>query len=152
VVLEDLELDLLSRLLRDELVGPRADRLGDKALLSDLFVIIRRYDPAGAADIGGAHQSREVEERSFEFKLNRALVEDLDPVGLVVQQLGPGPLIVLVAPFDIVRRDRRSVMKLDALAQPEGGTSRVLGKLVALGQRGMVIELVAKVLDHAVLR
>src|SRR6266436_932128 len=73
VLLESLELDLRSRLLRDELIGPSTDRLCGKAVLSDLFVIIRRDDPSGAADIGGTDQPREVQERSLELELNRAL-------------------------------------------------------------------------------
>ena len=59
---------------------------------------------------------------------------------------------MLVAPLDIGRRDRRSVVEFDALAQPERCALRVLGELEAFGERRMVVELVAEVLDQAVVQ
>ena len=57
---------------------------------------------------------------------------------------------MLVAPLDVRRRDRRPVMELRARAQPERGALRVLGELEAFGERRMIVELVAEILDQAV--
>ena len=59
---------------------------------------------------------------------------------------------MLVAPFDVRRRDRRAVMELDARPQPERRALGVLGELEAFGERRMVVELVAEVLDQAVVQ
>src|SRR5215471_6301437 len=57
---------------------------------------------------------------------------------------------MLVTPLHVGWGDRRSVVELRPLTQPERRTLRVLGELVAFGQRGMVVELIAEVLDQAI--
>jgi hypothetical protein len=79
-----------------------------------------------------------------------AIVDDLDTLGLVVQHLGPGAVVVLIAPLDIVRRDRGAILALQPEAQTECRALRVFGELEALGQRQMVVELLAKVLDQGI--
>src|SRR5262249_14913025 len=47
---------------------------------------------------------------------------------------------------------RLAVMEFDAIAKPEGGASAVLGKLVALGEGQMVVEVGAGVLDQRIVQ
>src|SRR6516162_10017456 len=86
----------------------------DEPLLPSLLIIFSRHHPAGAAHIRCADQSREIEERLFEVETDGAPVAGLYTVGLVVQYLCPGAMIVLVAPLDILRGYRGAVVKLDA--------------------------------------
>src|SRR5207244_6077872 len=134
VILESLELEPGSCFLRDQPVGSGADRLLGKPVRSDFLVILSRDDPAGAADIGRAEQPWEIEKRPFEGKTQRVVVNDLDTVGLVVQHLGPSAAVVLVAPFDVFRRDRSAIVEFEARAQPESRAPSVFGKLIALGE------------------
>ena len=62
------------------------------------------------------------------------VVDDLDGVGVLVENLAPGAAVVLIAPFDVVGRHRGAVMKLDAGPQLERGALGVLGKIEAVGQ------------------
>ena len=81
-----------------------------------------------------------------------SVVDDLDAFGLLVQHLAPGAAVVLVAPFDVGRRDRRAVVELGARPQPEGRALGVLGKLEVFGQRRMVVARLAEVLDQRVVQ
>ena len=139
VVGERLELQPHTRLLRDQPVGAGADRLLHKPGRSELLVVFRRNHPAGAADVAGSQQDREVEERLLEMEADGAVVHQLDTLRPLAQHLAPGTAIVLVAPFDIGRRDRRAVVELGARAQPERGAFRVLGEVETFGQRRMIV-------------
>ena len=150
VILESLELEPGSCFLRDQPVGSGADRLLGKPVRSDFLVILSGDDPAGAADIGRAEQPWEIEKRPVEGKTQRVVVNDLDTVGLVVQHLGPSAAVVLVAPFDVFRRDRSAIVEFEARAQPESRAPSVFGKLIALGECRVVVEFLTKVLDQGV--
>ncbi len=151
VTAERLEFELGPRLVGDELVGPGADRLLHKTFLPDFFVIPRWNDPSGTANIGGAHQPRKIKKRCLEVEADRALVDDRDPVGQLVQDLCPGASVMLVTPFDVRWRDRRAVVKFDVRTQSEGRASGVFGKVEAVGERKMIEFPVAEVLDQRVM-
>src|SRR5207248_9790058 len=94
VALESLEVEPDTLLLADQLVGPGADRLLHKAFRTGLLVVLRRYDPAGAADIAGAEQDRKIRERLLEMEPDGVLADDLDAVGLRFQHVAPGAAVV----------------------------------------------------------
>src|ERR1700757_909150 len=83
---------------------------------------------------------------------DRAVIHELDALRLIAKFLAPGTAIMLVAPLNIGRRDRRSVMKFCASAQPACRALRVLGELEAFCERRMIVELFAGVLDEAVVQ
>jgi hypothetical protein len=47
-------------------------------------------------------------------------------------------MVMLVAPFDVIRRDRGAVMEREVVAQPEDRTPGGLGKVEPVGQGEMV--------------
>ncbi len=59
---------------------------------------------------------------------------------------------MLVAPFHVGGRDRRAVVELDPLAQSEGRGFGVLGKVEFVGERQVIVFLLAEVLGQAVLQ
>ena len=69
-----------------------------------------------------------------------------------MQDLGPAAVIVLITPFDVLRSDRRAVVKLDPPTQLEGGALGVFGKLKMLSKRQVIVQLLAKVLDQRILQ
>jgi hypothetical protein len=85
-------------------------------------------------------------------KANRAVVDDLHRLRILVQQIAPGAAIVLVAPFDVIRRYRVAIVKFDPAAQPKGGAFCVFSEFEALRQRRMVVVSFTKVLDQRVLQ
>jgi hypothetical protein len=111
---------------------------------------LRRDDPAGATDICRPDQRWKIEKRHVEHKADRAVVNHLYAIGLLVQDLGPRTVIMLVAPFDIRGRDRCAVVKLETRAEPEGCTLGVLGEIEVLGERQVIKLPVVKVLDQCV--
>ena len=152
VVRECLKLELHALLLRDQLVGTGANRLLQEPGLPHLFVIFRWHHPAGTADVGGSQQDGEVEERLLEVEPDGVVVDDLHAIGICFQNLTPGATVVLIAPFDVRRRDRRTVVELCAWPQRKGRALGVLGELVAIGECRMVVEFVTEVLDQAVVQ
>ena len=81
-----------------------------------------------------------------------AVVHQLDTLRPLTQHLAPGTAIVLVAPFHIGRRDRCAVVEFGARAQPERRALRVLGEVETFGERRMIVQLVAEVLDQPVMQ
>ena len=109
---ESLEFELRSRLLPHHPVRTGANRRLHEARLPDLLIILCRNHPGGAADIRRSHQPDEVEKRLFEAEAKSAVVEHVDVVGAVLQNLGPGAMVALVAPDDIGRGDGAAVVEL----------------------------------------
>ena len=133
-----------------ELVRPGADGLLLEAIRSDLLVVLLRHDPAGSRDVGGAEEDGEVEERLLEDEANRAVVHDLDALGFLLEDVGLGAAVVLVAELHVLRSDWVAVVELDALAQGERGALGVGGDRGVLGQRRVVVERRALILDERV--
>src|SRR6059036_755964 len=125
VAVEGLHLDLHARLVTHELEGPRADRLLLEAVRAHLLVVLLGHNPAGAGDVGGAEQDREVEEWLLEDEADRAVVDDLNPIGLLLEHVGLRAPVVLVAELHVLRRDRLTVVELEPLAQRERRALRV---------------------------
>src|SRR5215813_5174539 len=110
VIVECFEFEAHARFLRDKLVWPGTNRLLQKPLLPHLLIVFRRHGPAGTADITGAEQNWKVQKRLFEMKLDRVVVDELDPLGPFVENFTPGAAVMLVTPFDVLGRDRRAVV------------------------------------------
>ena len=141
VAVEGLHLDLHARLVAHELVGAGADGLLLEAVRAHLLVVLLGHHPAGAGDVGGPEEDGEVEEGLLEDEADRAVVHDLDALGLLLEDVGLGAAVVLVAELDVLRGDRVAVVELDPLAQRERGALRVRGDRELLGQGEMVVEL-----------
>ena len=80
------------------------------------------------------------------------VVDDFHTIGICFQNLPPGATVVLIAPFDIRGRDGRTVVELRTRAQKECRALGVLGELVAIGECWVVVEVVAEILDQAVMQ
>ena len=96
--------------------------------------------------------SRIGKSRNGSMKSNRIVrsLTIVDPLRLVVKHLGRGAAVVLIAPLDVLGRDRRAVVEFEPGAQPEGRALGVFGELEMLGERQMIVFLVAEVLDQPV--
>jgi hypothetical protein len=134
----------------DEPVGPGSDRLLLEGVRTDLLVVLLRHHPAGPGDIRRPEEDREVEEGLFEDEADRSVVDDLDALRLLLENVGFGSPVVLITELDVLRGDRLAVLKLDPLPQRERRALRVRGYREVLGQRGMVVELGALILDEGV--
>jgi len=88
-----------------------------------LLVVFLGHHPAGAGDVGGSEQDGEVEERLLEDEPDRAVVHDLDALGFLLEDVGLGAPVILVAELDVLRGDRLAVVELDPFPQREGGAS-----------------------------
>src|SRR3954447_13392578 len=147
IIFEGLEHEPSAGFLRNELVGSGSDRFLQKRFSADLPIIVGGDDPASAAHIGGSQQDRKIEKRRGEFEPDRALVHRRQGLRLLMKQFGGSAGVVLVAPLDVLAGDRRTVVKLDAVAQPERRALRVIWELEMLCERQMIVFPVAEVLD-----
>src|SRR6516165_7435542 len=86
------------------------------------------------------------------MKADRMVVDDFEILGLIMEHRGPGPAVMLETPLDVVRGYGSSVVKFGASAKLEGTALGVLGKIETLGQCRMVVSLLAKVFDQAVVQ
>ena len=136
--------------MADQLVGPGADRLLLEAVRAHLLVVFLGHHPAGGGHVGGPEEDGEVEEGLLEDEADRTVVDDLDALGLLLEDVGLGAAVVLVTELDVLRGDRIAVMELGPLAQCERGALRVRGDREPLGQGGMIEELSALILDERV--
>ena len=152
VIVERLEIEADARLLRHQFIGPGADRILHEAALPDVLIVFRRDDPAGTAHIRRSHQDGEIEERRLEIEFYHIGADDLHAVGLILDNLAPRPAIVLIAPFDILRRHRGAVVKFDTWPQVKRRALRVLGEIEFVGERQMIPFLLAEVLDQPVMQ
>ena len=152
IVCKRLELELNSRLLRDEFIGSGADRLLHEPVLPDCFVIFRWNDPARPTHIGGPEQDREIEERLFEVEAHCTIIDDFDPLGLLAEHFARSAAIVLIAPFDIFGRNRGPIVEFDPRPQSKGRALGVFGKLEPVGECRMVVADLAEVFDQGVMQ
>jgi hypothetical protein len=129
-----------------------ASRLLLKTVRANLLIIFGRDNPGGATDVRGAIENQEVEERLVEVKAYGAVVDELDAVGFVLEHIGLGPTVVLVAEFHVRRRHRFAVVELASRAQPESDALGVLGELETLRQARMVVEGVTVILDQRIVQ
>ena len=136
----------------EELVGTGPDGLLLEAVRADLLVVFLGHHPAGGGDVGGPEEGGEVEEGLLEDEADRPIVDDLDALGLLLEDVGLGAPVVLVAEFDVLRSDWLTVVELDPLPQRERGALRIRGDRVAFGQAGMVVELRPLVLHEGVVQ
>ena len=58
---------------------------------------------------------------------------------------------MLVAPFDVLRCDRRPVVELDPVTELKGRALAVFGEVELFGKREMVVFLLAEILDQRIL-
>src|SRR5205814_6648760 len=77
---------------------------------------------------------------------------DLDALRLLLEDVGLGAAVVLVAELDVLRGDRVAVVELDPLAQRERGALGIRRDRELLGEREMIVELRALVLDEGVVQ
>ncbi len=152
VAVDRFELELDAGLLADQPVRACADRLLHESGLADPFVVLLRYHPPGTANIAGAEQDREVEERFLEMELDGAVVDEIDTVQPFFAHRRPRAVVILEAPFHVLRRDRCAVMELDARPQPESGALGVLGELVFVGEREVVVSHLAEIFDQCIVQ
>ena len=152
VAVEGLHLDLHAGLVADELEGARPDGLLLEAVGADLLVVLLRHHPAGSGDVGRPEQDGEVEEGLLEDELDGPVVGDLDALGLLLEDVGLGAPVVLVAELDVLRGDGVAVVELHPLAEGEGRALRVRGHREALGQGQMVVQHGALVLDEGIVQ
>src|SRR5207245_1717174 len=83
--------------------------------------------PESTGAIGGPEENREVEEGFFEEEADCAVVDDLDALRLLLEDVGLGTPVVLVAELDILRSDRFAVVEPDPPSQRERGAPRICG-------------------------
>ena len=55
-------------------------------------------------------------------------------------------------PFDVIGRDQGAVVKLDARSKVEGRALGVFGKIIAFGERRMVVTDLAEFFDESVVQ
>src|SRR5262249_30074962 len=115
VAVEGLQLELHARLVADEPVGAGSDWLLLEGVRTHLLVVLLRYYPAWPRDIRGPEENCEVEKRLFEEEADRSVVHDLDTLRLLLENVGLGSPVVLVAELDVLRSDRLAVLELDPL-------------------------------------
>src|SRR5439155_9499014 len=106
---------------------PGADRLLLEAVRAHLLVVLLGHDPSGPGDVGRPEQDGEVEERLLELEADRAIVDDLDALRLLLEDVGLGAAVALVAELDVLRRDGLAVVEPDPLAERERGAPRIGG-------------------------
>ena len=133
IVLVGLEHHLDARLLTDELVRSGTDRLGLEPVAPDLFVVAAGDDPPDTADTAVV-EVHEIDERLLEVEDDRAVVDELDVLELVVEELRVRAFEVLVGPLHVGSRQRLPVVKFEAGPQSKGGAPEVARQLRVLGQ------------------
>src|SRR3954453_23847368 len=117
IVVKRLVLDLVAGFLRHKLVWASPDRLLQKPVPAYFLIVFIWNDPAGAADIAGAHDDRKIEKRLLESEFYRTVVYDIDRVRLLVQYGGRRAVVILETPFDVLGSDRGPVMEFCAAAK-----------------------------------
>src|SRR5262245_13953593 len=111
VLLPGLEIHLNPCLLADELVRPSTDRPRLESIPADLLVVMFGNDPTDAAD-PAVVKLDELQEGFLKMKDDGAVVDDLDLLKLITESLGMRPLIILIGPLDVNRRERLAVVEL----------------------------------------
>ena len=84
------------------------------------------------------------------MEADSTIVDDLDAFGFLFQDIPPGTAVVLKAEFDVLWRHWLTVVKFNAFPEPEGGTFGVFGKLVALCQCQMVVEVCPRIFNEGI--
>ena len=80
------------------------------------------------------------------------VVDDLNTIGICFQNLTPGATVVLIAPFDVRRRDRPYRRGTLCLAAEKRSRSLRPRRTRSVGECRMVVEFVTEVLDQAVVQ
>jgi hypothetical protein len=138
VVLVGLQHQLDAGIERDEFIGPGTDRGLFEGLVTDLFYVFLRYDPAGAGR--GRVKCQEVRPWVFQAKADVLRVEDVDRGDPALHQVARRSAIAVEREFDVLGAERVAVVKGEAVAQGEIVSQPVFGGADRLGKaRGQAL-------------